>query len=378
MNETLKKLPIVLDASEDICVGKLPPLFPNGLTKNAEEWAARRRELLDAMVPVCYGGMPPKPEVFRLDELYSGSYMITAGTKERTVSFEMSLRLPKGEGPFPVLINGDGCFHYVKDNVASLWLEHGFAIAQFNRVALAKDVFSFDRTHGLYAVYPELGFGALSAWAWGYHRAVDAMMELPCIDKSCICISGHSRGGKTTLLAGATDERIAFTHASGAGCFGTGCFRYTQKSRGDDTRDGHAETLENMLGEGVPWDSIGFWFGREMDAYKDREQDLPFDSHFLKAAVAPRGLLETGSVEDVWANPRGDYQTFRAAKEAFRAAGAEENLASVYRYGAHGCFPEDFAAFLQFVETRRAGNPFLLDNADRIFGRLESIYDEAK
>lgn len=65
----------------------------------------------------------------------------------------------------------------------------------------------------------------ISAWAWGYHRVIDALNHISEIDISKIMITGHSRGGKAVQLAAATDERIAFVADNNSGCCGFGLHR---------------------------------------------------------------------------------------------------------------------------------------------------------
>jgi hypothetical protein len=78
----------------------------------------------------------------------------------------------------------------------------------------------------LFAAYPDHPFGAVAAWAWGYHRAVDFLITQSEVDKSKIAITGHSRGGKGGHLAGATDERIAITAPNNSGTGGAASFRF--------------------------------------------------------------------------------------------------------------------------------------------------------
>ena len=361
-----------LNASRDKLAGPLPTVFPHG-----SDFDANRRELLERSVDLCFGTTPPEPEVFRIRPTSAyGSSVIEAGTKSRTVSWELQIRRPFGSGRHPVLLTGDRASGNVNDTVKGMFLAAGFIIAEFNRDMLAEDTGAPDRKErGLYPVYPDYDFGMLSAWAWGYRRCVDALLTMPEVDPDCICITGHSRGGKATLLAGALDERITFIQSSGSGMFGCGCLRYTQVEAPErKIQDHHSETLGNMFGREVGYD-ISHWVGPGMEAYIGREAELPFDFHFLKAAIAPRCLLETGSVDDVWANPRGSYQTFRAAREAFEALGVRGHIASSWRYGPHGHTIADFARFLDFITACREGKPFLDDNADSVFGDLPKCWD---
>src|SRR5262249_16276888 len=57
----------------------------------------------------------------------------------------------------------------------------------------------------------------IAAWAWGIHRAVDWLVKQAEIDTKKIAVVGHSRLGKTALLAAAFDERIALAIPHQAG-----------------------------------------------------------------------------------------------------------------------------------------------------------------
>ena len=51
--------------------------------------------------------------------------------------------------------------------------------------------------------------GTLTAWAWGYHRILDAIEKLvPEIDATSAGVIGCSRDGKGALAAGIFDERV--------------------------------------------------------------------------------------------------------------------------------------------------------------------------
>jgi hypothetical protein len=314
------------------------------------DWPRRRRELLDLVVGIEYGGMPPAPERVTADVLHSTNvarFMGASYTQYHLTShcpapirFRLDVLVPPGDGPFPVVLSGDGCWRYTSDAVTEEVLRRGNILAQFSRVEIVPDIYSSDRDTGLYRVYPELEFGALAAWAWGYHRCVDFLLTLPAVDGARIAVVGHSRGGKTSLLAGATDERIALTSANDSGSGGAGCYHL----------QGFAS---ETLADGIRM--IPYWYGPRLADYLGREQELPFDQHSLKALVAPRPLLTTEALGDLWANPSGTWQTHRAAAEAWEFLGTSERPGIWYREGDHDHGLVDWVAFLDFLDWKFRG-----------------------
>src|SRR4029450_283198 len=61
----------------------------------------------------------------------------------------------------------------------------------------------------------------IAAWAWGFSRMIDHLVTDPDIDAKRIAIVGHSRNGKTALLAAAMDERVTLAIPTQAGWGGT-------------------------------------------------------------------------------------------------------------------------------------------------------------
>jgi hypothetical protein len=132
--------------------------------------------------------------------------------------------------------------------------------------------------------------------------------------------------------------------------------------------DHRSERLEDLMAV------VPYWFGKGLRAYAGRESELPFDTHYLKAAVAPRWFLQTDSADDIWSNPRGSYHTYRAAKEVYDFLGVRDRVAAVYRYGDHYHMPEDFRTFFEFIDAARANRPFYQANAEAFGGCLAPVY----
>ena len=345
-------------------IGELPNPFKfNDGTevRTKEDWNRRRTEMLDAAVDMQFGVFPPAPDYFDVELLFKGkeqsSYKVTAGTKKRQVSFLMKVMLPSETGKCPVIINGDLCANYhMQPGYVDAALSKGIGWVFFDRTELAHDVQGEGRGRGaLYKVYFEHDFGAIAAWAWGYSRCVDTLHQIhdQSIDLNWISATGHSRGGKVAILAGAVDERIRVVNPNEACLGGGGCYRIYSEGDYLDLDRWPSETLNDILKE------TDFWFGPEMGSYIGRENTLPFDAHYLKALIAPRILFVSEAAGDMWANPVGAWQTTIAAKEVFDYLGVPDNLFWYYRSGTHYHKTIDVQMLVNVILHCRDGVPLI-------------------
>ncbi|MBL9161225.1 MAG: acetylxylan esterase [Planctomycetaceae bacterium] len=219
-----------------------------------------------------------------------------------------------------------------------------------------------DRPHvreGMRATLPEDADDAAETatimwWAWGIQRAIDYLATDPAIDPARIAAVGHSRLGKTALLAGAFDERIALTVANQAGCGGSG------PSRHDEPK---AETVE-IITRNFP-----HWFCANLRKFADDPARLPVDQNCLVALCAPRAVLFTAAEDDRWANPSGQFAVLRAASPAYELLGVDGLKADAmpaadapllgdgrlgfwFRAGEHSMTPADWKVYMDFADRQ--------------------------
>jgi hypothetical protein len=158
---------------------------------------------------------------------------------------------------------------------------------------------------------------------------------------------GHSRYGKTALLAGAMSENIdaVIAHQSGTG--GASLLR-----------DGTGESIESIM-ENYP-----HWFRAEFKKFANNKQSLPIDAHSLLALLAPKPIMLGNARRDVWSDPEGAFYAAQAANSAWNVHGSrgltakrldefrpEDDIAFWMRSGTHGVVEEDWPAFLYFLDA---------------------------
>ena len=369
-------------------LAKLPDpfLFEDGhRVSSPAEWEARRAEIYRSAVELQYGTIAPAPEFLEVEATYLGgrgqvsSYRITTGTRENPVSFRMQLYLPSrhvfdyenGKLP-PVIIDGDLCFGtgpkpYYAENPPHT---QGIALAVFDRTELAHDVQGEGRGKGqLYRTYPDYTFGAIGAWAWGYSRVVDALELLGLTDPDMIIFTGHSRGAKTAALAGVLDQRAAIVNPNATCAGACGCYRLHIEASYMGGAVRRSETLADL------WGAFPFWIGEGMADYTQKETELPFDAHMLKAMIAPRTLFVSEAAGDIWSNPVGSWQTTRAAGEVFDFLGASDNLFWYFRPGDHFHTATDMQMLINLIQHKTQGEPLDEKFFTLPFEPTEPIYD---
>jgi hypothetical protein len=171
---------------------------------------------------------------------------------------------------------------------------------------------------------------------------VDYLLTRPDVAKDQLTVTGHSRGGKTAILAGLMDDRVALTVPNNSGCGGAGCYRY-QAPKSEDI----AAILKNFP----------YWFQPQFGQFVGKVDRLPIDQHSVKAAIAPRALLSCEALGDLWANPEGSQVSYAAAKEVYDFLGAGDRIGITFREGKHEHNQQDWTALLDFADQLFRGKP---------------------
>jgi hypothetical protein len=380
-----------------------------------KQWSEQRRPELKALFAhYMYGEIPPKPAKLNfdtqvLDKKFLGG---KATLKNVTISIagseipkiDLLMVTPNTTTPAPVFLTlnfcgnhaihsdsriplsrsflGNGCKGCTNNHAtdaargaqAADWpleqiIDRGYAVATFANADVDSD--RGNVSDGVYAWWAKehtgsatnsltADRGCIAGWAWGFQRCVDYLVTDGSIDKSRIAALGHSRNGKTALLAAAYDDRIALAIPHQAGCGGTAPSRVAEKfatpqANGRPT----AETIA-VINKSFP-----HWFNAEFKKFNATPERLPFDQHCLVALMAPRPVLLSNAEGDQWAYPSGQFVALKAAEPVYRLLKAggcdakemppldklvDSKLGYYIRPGRHAMLSGDWMVFLSFAD----------------------------
>ncbi len=282
---------------------------PMGMTK---------KEIVNLLLKGEYGTLPSAPisvkyHVEEEDKRYCAGkaiyqkLRIICDTEYGLFSFPVHFAFPtKTDEPSPCFIQIN-FRNAIPDNYLPTEeiIDNGFAVLSLCYLDIASDDKKFDsKLAGL--VYPEgqrkpHQCGKIGLWAWAVMRVMDIAVTLPQLNPDRISICGHSRLGKTALLAGALDERFYCAFSNNSGCSGAAL-----------SREKEGETIADI------YERFPFWFCEHFQKYVNNEDQLPFDQHFLIAANLPHRVYVASAVEDLWADPKNEYLSCIAASEYYK------------------------------------------------------------
>lgn len=378
--------------------------FDGEKVKSVKAWEEERRpELLNFFTQNVYGKVPGELAItsFKIveqsDDAIGGKakrkqieLSFTKNNKE--LSFTILVYLPKSTEKAPIFLgyNFDGN-HTVSDDpeiiisdayarnneslgitnnkfneqsrgvAASLWaiekmIDSNFGLATIYNGEIDPD--KNDMTDGVHSLFYEEGqeapakneWGSIAAWSWGLSRAMDYFEKDADVDASKVIVFGHSRLGKTSLWAGATDQRFAAVISNNSGC-------------------GGAALSKRKFGETI-WrinNSFPHWFCNNFEQYNNNEEKLPVDQHQLLALIAPRPLYVASAEEDEWADPRGEFLSSYYATPVYHLYGKtgitstemphvnkpiQNTLAYHIRTGKHNVTDYDWEQYIKWAKEQ--------------------------
>ncbi|MCR9295029.1 MAG: acetylxylan esterase [bacterium] len=385
----------------------LPPLWDD-TTAAADDFAAawdgRRLELLGLFAEQMYGQQPTEAFQVSCEKMESGEslngkalrqqYQVNIETAAGKHSFDLLVYTPKlSEGAVPAFLGlnfygnhtvaGDPEIRITKswcratadkgvvDNRATeagrstsalrwpieMIVDAGYGVATVYCGDIDPD-YDDNFQNGVHTLFPDHRpgpqapdrWGTISAWAWGLSRALDCLSHnVDEVDGSRVVVIGHSRLGKTSLWAGATDERFAGAISNDSGCGGAAL-----------SRRAFGETVERIN------TSFPHWFCGNFKQYNRNENALPVDQHQLIALLAPRPVYVASASQDEWADPKGEFLAAKTASAVYEKLGSKPFALNAFpqpgegalgtvsyhlREGEHDINTWDWERYLKFMQT---------------------------
>ncbi len=231
-------------------------------------------------------------------------------------------------------------------------LAEGYGILIFNSGDFIKDKAAF-APRQMDAFFPasrqgKNPIGTIGAWAFASMRMMDLLEQDERIRADKVFTYGHSRQGKSALVAAAFDSRFAGSIAHQSGTGGAAL-----------NRSHNGESIASIT------KTYPHWF---TPAYANLPEQDPanFDQHFLIAMLAPRALMLGNARRDVWSDPVSTFRAAEAASPVWELFGRQgmraknlgdyqpsAHIAFWMRPGTHGQVKEDWPAFLQFLTAHK-------------------------
>jgi len=233
-------------------------------------------------------------------------------------------------------------------------IQHGWAFVTFNNGDCGEDTTLRNadgswayRTTRFFPAYPSYDWGLLRAWAWGVSRIVDYLETDASIDKTKFVVTGVSRTGKSALIAGALDDRIAMVAPVASSGGGTPAYRYSGSVPDRGGKEGLTEMVRKYPN----------WYSDHLHQFWGQPDKLPFDEHWFIALCAPRPFISLEGDHDQNVNQNGVYESLVAAKPAYEFFHDADRLGISFADRPHGMVQGDWDALLAFGDKYLMGKP---------------------
>ncbi len=247
---------------------------------------------------------------------------------QQQARLHLELILPRGRGPHPVFVTQDNHRNWALIAASRGYIGCVYAGADSN-----------DDTGAFISLWPDYDWAKLARRAWAASRCVDYLYTRPEVDRARIAITGHSRNGKLSLIAAATDERFTAVISSSSGTGGACSYRlFSAVHFGEDL-----ELMTRIFPD---------WLHPRARFFAGREQKLPVDQHQLLACIAPRPCLISSALNDNCESIWSVEHVYRAARQAYAFLGNANALELRYRPQTHETKAGDVEGYLDWLDTQ--------------------------
>lgn len=351
-----------------------------------------RQEMVEMLLEYQYGRMPDIPyevsvsepvtvEARYCDRTVTHSYVdmtVTTQYGSHTFRIQRVLHVDGSIDPFFVSLS-------FSPNVPNVYFpteevaESGFDVLNIYYKGITSDDNDFH--NGLAGIFLPNGrqkgndCSKILLWAWAAMRVLDYAQTLPQLDMNQAAVVGHSRLGKTALVAGMLDTRFRYVFSNDSGCSGASLARGNTGLPGQVTYDpdnifkyNHdyttGETIRDIVREFPHFSCLNY--------HKYITTNIPenFDQHYLVATIAPRFAYIASASKDFWADPVSEFICGAAASEAYEKMGLkglvhndclpqieetfhEGRIGYHLRKGPHFFSRHDWARYMAFIRKHQ-------------------------
>ena len=362
-------------------VPDLMTTFEGEKVASAEQWEkVRAPELLEEFTAEEYGRRPvERPAALAFETAEPDKVMMDGKALRKRIrvmyagpygggSFVFTAFIPRQDRPAPAFLlicnrDPDENIDPERTTKSGFWpaeeiVERGYAAIAFWNGDIAPDRNTGNQI-GVFAAFDDVAantrkadsWGTLSAWAWGASRVMDWIETEPSLDAKHVAVVGHTRGGKTALVAGVYDKRFAMACSNDSGCSGA------KLNHIDLPESEHIAQIER---------NFTYWFCRNYVAHVNAETEWRVDQHEFVALMAPRLVCIASATEDNWAGQEGEYWSGVLASPAWELYGRKGLVADGFpapetplqegyvsyhlRTGIHNLTPYDWKVYMDFAD----------------------------
>ena len=371
---------VAVSAAQPENVPELMTTFGGEKVSTREQWEkVRAPELLEEFTQEEYGRRPvERPAALAFEQAEPDKVMMDGKAIRKRIrvmyagpygggAFTFTAFIPRQQTPAPAFLLI--CNRRPEENIdperqvkSGFWpaeeiVARGYAAIAFWNGDLAPDWNTGNR-EGVFACFEPPGrrkntalWGTLSAWAWGASRVMDWIETEPLLDAKHVAVVGHSRGGKTALVAGVYDKRFAMACSNDSGCSGA--------------KLNHID-LPKSESVAVIVSVFPYWFCANYTHHVNAEKDWRTDQHAFIALMAPRLVCIASASEDAWAGQEGEFYAGLLASPAWALYGKKGLVANGFpppekplqegcvsyhlRTGNHNLTPYDWACYMDFAD----------------------------